>query len=299
MNKYKTAEEIIAKKFDKSDENYALYYLCCYGLLDKFGHRYLSLIEELFTTCEFYIGNKPLEQLMEEANCSSETITHDMIASCSNGIIVNLDKTINKLQITKQKPKIFYSKTNDNANIDLISITHESTHILKGLKNYLSFLPDTSGVFIRNGFFVEFKQTDGNDIFTRQFHSIFDEMINVFQTADMMSAVKNIDRSKLDSSVLPFFDKLDLKYLDEPYGYNAFTDIINPLWDNKRFKNIIEENIIEGNLKDIKDALGNSFIEDISSTLDFIATTDISKKEIDEEFRRVKKMIYSYNKQNN
>ena len=222
-----------------------------------------------------------------------------MIANCSNGIIVDLDKTTNKLTVIKQNPKMFYSKTSNNANINLIAITHESSHIIKGLKNFLSILPDNSGIFIRNGFFIEFYETDGNDIYTRQFHSIFDEVINVLQTSDMMNAIKQIDRTKLDNNVLEFFNSLDLKTLDKPYGYSDYTSLVEPLWKNKRFKNIIEEAAVEGNLEYVKKNLGNSFIGDISSTLEIIARTNISKKEIDKEFRRVKKMIYSYNKQNN
>ena len=301
MNKYEIAEEIITKRFDKNDENYALYYLSCYGLLDKFGDKYLSLIEELFATCEFYIGNKHLKQLMDEVDNTNEIINKHpyMIASCCPGIIVALDKSTNKLKIVKQKPKMFYSKTSNNANINLIATTHELAHIVKGLKNSLSILPDNKEVFIRNGFFIEFFETDGNNIYTKQLNYIFDEVINVLQTSDMMNAIKKIDKTKLENNVLEFFETLDLTTLDKPYGYSDFTNLVEPLWKNNKFKNLIEESIVEGNLEYVNKNLGNYFITDISSILEIIATTNISKKEIDKEFKRVKKIIYSYNKRNN
>lgn len=297
MDKYKLSEEIVSKRFSKNDKNYGLYYLCCYGLLEKFGDKHLYLVEKLFKNCNFYIDNKSLKELLESANFDSNFINDcpDMIATCSSGISVELDAKTQKLCAIKNEPQLFYYDCTQDANIDLISVLHESSHILKGLINNFSSLPDDSCIFIRCGFLVERYETDGKHIYISRQYSMLDEVINVLQVADMMKAIKSIDRTQLGSEVLDFFDKLDLDNLDKPFGYDEQVILVQSLWQNKHFKNAIEENIVDGYLDEAIEKIGVSFVEDLSSTLDYMALADISICEKKEEGIRVKKLVRAYN----
>lgn len=61
------AKECISGACDEDDQMYGMFLFCCYGLLDKFGSEHSELIKLAFSGSNFFLENRPLQELITKA----------------------------------------------------------------------------------------------------------------------------------------------------------------------------------------------------------------------------------------
>ena len=82
---------------------------------------------------------------------------------------------------------------------------------------------------------------------------MLDEVINVFQTSDIMKEIKQLMRSRsLSYSLQEYLKTLDFDTLDEPFGYTSAAIMLDSLWNRTHFKEQIKKPLVIGNISVIK-----------------------------------------------
>ena len=90
-------------------------------------------------------------------------------------------------------------------------------------------------------------------IYESQQAEILDEVINVFQTSDIMKEIKQLTHSKnLSYSLEEYLKTLDFDTLDEPFGYTSAAIMLDSLWNRTHFKEQIKKPLVIGNISVIK-----------------------------------------------
>ena len=187
-------------------------------------------------------------------------------------------------------------KSNKKSNEKLTIFTHESAHIIKSLINCVS--RDSSNVTLRGGLRIWSLDTTDLDADWVHYNDILDEVLNVFQTADMMEAICQLDSNLLDYETKKFYDSLDLATLSELSGYVHCTPLLIPLWKNDYFKNSIEANIVTGQINNIVSDF-DTITEDgsfdlLSRSIDEVAKSKNKLKKLNSK-RIVKSIVSKYN----
>lgn len=298
INKLNLAKNIALSVSDLDDENYSLYYLACYGLISKYGDTYLDLIEKLFQECLFFIEKKTLKELLHLSGNKHNVIPGEKACSFS-GICAAIDNQLN-LVICEDNPIICVSTIDCTPNEKLIITTHEISHIFKSLINNIIRDTDKNTITIRRGLLLETFDADDRDLNATYSNFVLDEIINVFQTADIMKSVCEIDKSLLDDNVRKFFDTLDLDNLIIPSGYGSITEELAPLWENEHFKNSFDYSVVEGDIESIENDFNNIMGEDkfreFSLAIDFnFFNSGISPKKI-KSIRTIMSTVFNYNR---
>ena len=72
MNRLIEAESIVRQRYSEDDPNYGLLVMGCYALLSKFGDLYYPIVEKVMLETDFYIGDKPLSELLAEGGIDAE-----------------------------------------------------------------------------------------------------------------------------------------------------------------------------------------------------------------------------------
>lgn len=292
------AKECISGGCGEDDKMYSMFLLCCYGLLDKFGSEYSELIKLVFSNSNFFIEDKPLQELISRAGYNYKVVKGEKACSFT-GVFATLDTQLN-FGIDKEKPSIFINTTNISANDLLITFTHEISHIIKGLIRNVIVEPEENIVAIRCGLSLAIYNTENRDLNREIHNNILDELTTVFQTADMMNSICQIERELLDDKTKLFYDKLKTYMLKFPSGYEKSTPYFKPLWENDCFKDLIDSNVIMGNIEKIEEEfdgiMGENKFRRFSLALDNLYCenyTGIKKLEND---IILKKMVYDYNR---
>ena len=282
MNKYlKQAENIVSRRFDTSDENYGLLVMGCFALLSKFGDEYLPIVEKVMLETDFYIGKKPLSELLADGGISAEDafrgeefydteVTVTAISSPGVELWVN---DHGKIMMEKDTPAIFCTTMNADATTILNAFVHEAAHLVKSTANII-YSNSKKHFLIRNGLNIFGLSFEKNSPLEPNDNSMLDEVINVLQTADMMKAVKGLDGTPMSDEVLRFYRELDLDRIDLLYGYDELTSFVLPLWSNNHFRSSIEDNIVIGRIDRIKNdfdsIMGPNSFHYYSTYLDYI-----------------------------
>lgn len=282
MNKYlRQAESIVSRKFDKSDENYGLLVMGCFALLSKFGGEYLPIVEKVMLETNFYIGKKPLSELLNEGSISAEDafrgeefydteVTVTAISSPGVMLWINDD---GKIMMEKDTPAIFCTTIDGDATTILNAFVHEVAHLIKSTVNVV-YSDSPKHFLVRNGLNIFGLSFERNSPLEPNDNSMLDEVINVLQTSDMMRAVKELNGSFMSDEVFRFYRELDLDRIDLLYGYDELTSFVLPLWSNDYFRSSIEDNIVIGRIDRIKNdfdsIMGANSFHYYSTYLDYI-----------------------------
>lgn len=292
------AKECISGACDEDDQMYGMFLLCCYGLLDKFGSEYSELIKLAFSDSNFSLENKPLQELISKAGYNYKVAKGEK-ASSFTGTFGAMDKHLN-FRILNEKPSFFINTTNISANDLLITFTHEILHIVKGLIRNVIMEPEKNIVAIRRGLYLEIYNTENRELNPEIHNNILDELTTVFQTVDVMSSICQIEKELLDDKTKLFYDQLRTYMLKFPSGYENATSYFEPLWKNDCFKDLIDSNVIMGNIEKIEEefdaVVGQNRFRKFSQALDTLYCenyTGIKKLEND---IILKKTVYDYNR---
>lgn len=277
----KQAEGIINKRFDKSDPNYGLLVMGCFALLSKFGEDYFPIVEKVMLETEFYIGKKPLSELLEEGGINAEDAFRGeefydteltVTALSSPGVYLYIGEN-GKIVFERETPAVFCTTVGEDANAILNAFVHETAHLIKSAVNIV-YSDAHKHFLIRNGLNIFGYSFEKNSPFEPNDNSMFDEVINVLQTSDMMRSVKGLDKDLLSEEVYSFYRELDLDRIDLLYGYNELTSFVLPLWSNDHFRSSIEDNIVIGRIDRIKNdfdsIMGPNSFHYYSTYLDYV-----------------------------
>lgn len=262
------AEKIVSKRFKKNNENYGILVLSCYGLLTKFEN-YTPLIEDLYENCEFYIGNKPLIELLKKEGFNFKFINkhinlNKLVGLAATGDCFLFASKRNPYEISQ--PKIFCS-TIDKETEALDTMIHELSHLLKSRINGIYM--DSKGYIInRSGLQLSSKNIRINEG--------LDEAINTLQTSDMTEKIKELNTQNMSKEIQEFYDRLNPKELGGISGEMDLAILLLPLWNNEHFKEVIENNIVEGNLETIENDF-NAIMENDYAFSQFSEAFDIIK----------------------
>lgn len=281
MNKYlRQAESIISRRFDKSDENYGLLVMGCFALLSKFGDEYLPIVEKVMLETDFYIGNRPLSELLNEGGISAEDAFRgeefydtEMTVTAISSPGFNLWVEDGKIMMEKETPAVFCTTIDGDATTILNAFVHEVAHLIKSTVNVV-YSDSPKHFLVRNGLNIFGLSFEKNSPLEPNDNSMLDEVINVLQTADMMRAVKELNGSPMSDEVLRFYRELDLDRIDLLYGYDELTSLVLPLWSNDYFRSSIENNIVIGRIdrirNDFDSIMGANSFHYYSTYLDYI-----------------------------
>lgn len=301
IEKLNIVEKCIPYVVDKSDENYGVYYLACYGLISKFGDEYLELIEKLFEDCEFFIKDAPLNYIIKLSGYNHAILPGEKACSFSS-VCAGIDNQLNFI-LYEENPIVCVSTTDCTANEKLIIFTHEVSHIFKSMLNNVIKDPEKNTITIRRGFLLENIDPEDRDLNATYNNWVLDEIINVFQTADIMKSICDIDKELLDDTVREFFDTLDLDSLFIPSGYSSMVREFEPLWENRYFKNNVDFNVVSGDLESIENdfdgVVGIGKFREFSEALDYLFFNDKFSIKTINSARTIRNTIFNYNKKTN
>ena len=304
IKKLKLAENIINRRWNEKDENYGVLVCACFALLTKFGEFYTQLIENIFKDIKLYIENKPLSQIINNHNINVLTIddiddtTAIGMSSIGTDFFFNKDGTIEKIT---DNPFIICSTLNRRTNSILNTIIHEFSHLIKSSIN--GYYYKKEGYFyIRNGFNI-YKAEYKNRLLYELFrYNIIDEVINTFQTTEMMMQLEELKDYNNPGSIYDFLQTLDFNKLNELEGYEFYCSLLIDLWNNETFKNNVEDEIVVGNLASSINSFNSYTFENAFDTLDnsldeisnIISTSNYEK--IKKPVEQIKEIIKIYNK---
>lgn len=284
-------KRIIDDNYDHDDELYGTLFLTCYGMVSKYGDTYSPLIHKVFTLTTFIIEDKPLRDILLEAEGTPDglyngeeldTEDEETPAVSYPGDYIWFDDN-GKVLYEKANPIVYCSTYDRNYNEVLNALIHEASHILKGLMNYIK-IDDHNFFSIRSGLYVFGGKllSDGN-IQDIDENLVLDELINVFQTTGAMNEIGKLQGTKLDPVVQKEFDKIDLAETDLLIGYNQCIRAFRPFWNNERFRSVVEDNIITGRLDIIRDdfneVVGKNYFTTLSRYFNLLYYAD-SEEEI-------------------
>lgn len=296
---YILAKNIAKIKVGEENLFYPLFVLCIYGLLCKFP-KYKKIVEDVFLDTVILIGDKTVNQMMRDEgldpseffglelgdvlpNDKEKTNFSRGISISGNNYVLNYEKEfVNK----KKDSYIFCTKNgSDEANL-MLTLIHEASHLIKGKINdtYKTYGDDFIGYVIRSGLSIyEFCYYPDTDTYSEgESYGIFDEAINCLQTTDAAREILAIDGIIPDKRVQDFLDIVDKDELSKDMGYEAVTNILEPLWKNDSFKKIIEDNIVDGEIdkiiEEFDNIVGAESFDDLDDLLLIIDKLDEEKK---------------------
>lgn len=265
-NNYLLAKSTVLKKYSKDNPYYPMFVLSLYGLFSKYP-LYKSYIISIFLSSSILIEDQDVSDILSDYYPElSESFEVD---ECPEGYetygISYPDYTLylddnNQVVVEKDNPIVICNSRLSNTHLLNVFI-HEMSHLLKSyIHCYGSEYTDESVIYwTRNGLsYYEMMYDISKDTFyDASCFEIIDEVINTIQTADVMSEIKSLDSIIPDLEISLFFNTLDKSIMEEPFGYDDIVPFILPLWEDSCFKNIVENNIIDGNIDDIVNYFDN------------------------------------------
>ena len=307
LDRLNSTYNIIEKRFSKDDENYELFICGCFCLLGKFGEEFVSLVENVFSNSDFIITEGNTIKLAEENEVTQfsfgdipEEETEFIDGLSYNGIHYYFN---NEGKVFKDfsNPVVVIPTNNKSKNDLLNTFIHEVSHLIKSQINS-SYCEEYNYYFIRSGLSLYEVNYCAGTLIDNSLFSVLDEVINVFQTTDMMKDLKLLKDITCDNNIKTYLDTINFDELDETFGYDEFSDFFTKLWKNEEFRNIVERDIIVGDLNNIvinfNNIMGKDCFYEFANLWDQLEiVSDIEEYEI--VGNKIKSFIDVFNKKTN
>ena len=291
MEDYILAKKIVETRFSKGDDFYPFLVLSVYSLLIVY-HDYKDIVADVFSELDIFIENDTVSNIMknngfnpddyyghdDEVEAENDITSYGVSSSGHNYYLEGGKKFVDE----KTHPFIICSALDSTDEEILLTFIHEFAHLIKGRKNgtYVDKEEDYIRYVIRTGLSIfEFRYFPEDNTFDEcNSYEILDEVVNCLQTTDAAEAIVALDGMPLDQNVLDFYKTLDKDELRKDRGYTFVTDSFKPLWRVEKFKRIIEENIVLGNINQIIEELekitGFNYFDALDEKLDKIDELD-------------------------
>lgn len=307
LDRLNSTYNIIEKRFSKDDDNYELFICGCFCLLGKFGEEFEPLVENVFNNTNFIISEGNTLKLAEENevtqisfNDISEEESEFIDGLSYNGIHFYFNNE-GKVFEDFSNPVVVIPTNNKSRNDLLNTFIHEVSHLIKSQINS-SYCEEYNYYFIRSGLsFYEVNYCDGK-IIDNSLFSVLDEVINVVQTTEMMKDLRLLKEITCDENIKNYLNEINFEELDLLFGYDGLSDTFVNLWNNEEFRNIIERDIVIGDLDKIvinfNNIMGKNCFYEFSNLWDNLEDTcDLDK--YNEIENKIKYFIGEFNKRTN
>ena len=310
---YILAKQVVDKKFDSSNDFYYMFICSLFGLFMKYPDE-KNLVIKAFNDTRIIIEDKTVLEIQDEHNLqliNQEELDVQDETVCMNHGVSDLGFCIaienDKLVITKERPIIICSSKTCN-NTDLINVfTHELNHIIKGQINAhgSGYDKDVSSCYTRCGLVYNtyLYNKDSDILEEEEYYSILDEVINVFQTRDIMKYILMLDGVVPDNNFQKYFDSLDKNEIIQLNGYDKCCELFSRIWRNKLLREILERHLIDGELEsisiDFDDTVGIECFDlmaDYFDDLDYLYCANNNRKEFEKCYIKLNELITSISK---
>lgn len=279
---YLLAKSVVDEKFNKNNEYYYMFICALFGLFMKYpDHK--ELIINSFKDTNIIIEDISVLDIQKKYDLylikEDELAVQDPTACTNHGVSdLGFGYFIQdgKIQIIKDNPTIVCS-SKDNSPANLLNIfVHELNHIIKSFYNSSGSktCDGVSSCYNRCGLtYAIFTYDKYTDILKEEeFYSILDEVINVFQTTEILSYISMLDGVVPDENFQKYIDSLDKDELKQNKGYDKTIKLFKRIWDNKLLRDILERHLIDGNLSEIAsdfdEAVGLECFDELADLLD-------------------------------
>ncbi len=249
---FSVAREIVLQRYTVDDKNYSYLVFACFCLLTKFNNC-IDVVRYVVLNTEVIIEDEPLEEIakkIEDLDLEEDLDYYDLenkpVAASSNGICFDEN------EVFLDNAKIIISSV-DNSSETLSTLVHEFAHLIKSFFKSYAYTP-SGYCLMRNGLDICESWADGTERFK---YKILDEVINTLQTKDMTENVKNIEEDYLLPKEKSFLKQLDYSILEDINGYDKVTYLFLDIWKEEEFRDIFEDELILGNISNIKANFNN------------------------------------------
>ncbi len=315
---YFLAKTLVSSKYKESDEFYPLLLLALTALYYKYNAN-PEIVEDVFRETDIYIEPDTIKNIVKRhrpSKRSTDNLPENITGISSTDETITFDG--NAFTIQDGNPWIACNNS-DCSQVELLNnVVHELNHLIKAHFNHVIVSADDDiSFFLRSGLnIVQHTAVPSNgDIFEGILFNTVDEVINTLQTSEMMVSLRMLDGIIPDAVVANFFDSLDKDELEWDFGYEYLLPIFKPLWQNRYFHDLIEDNILYGNIDAISEGFDsyvydNSFvhladymdeldavIDNALSTNDDEIISDCADQEIDLE-NKISSIISQFNDAN-
>ena len=289
---YVEALKLVSSRYDSSYEYFNILVLALSTLLYKYKDK-KELIESIFKEVDIYIEKDSISDILKKNNIEIVEFgdSIDDMGISHNGYDFIFEN--NKVIISRGKPFIICNSSCNNTEL-LNTFIHEFNHLIK-FSNETSKL-DKPEYTIRNGigYFRCIYNPKTDILYEYDYYHVLDEVINVIETTEMMENIGLLPIDNLD---------IDKSLLSEDMSYELCVYLIRPLWDNPKFRSLIEDNIIDGSIDTIirsfNDTLGDNSFERLADYLDDLQDLEDAnntKKKYYRLIKNIKKMVKEYNR---
>ena len=252
---YVLAKKLIDSRFDKNYEYYNMILIALTTLLYKYKD-YTFLVEKIFNETDIIIEKDSIRNILKKENIDVLSFEEEK-DKIDEGInttygISSLGYTfiIDNYELVKHKDKPFIACTSKCSETTLLnSFIHEFNHLVKSSLNTLESGDLTYSIRCGIGCYKCRYDVEEGTLREEDYYDSLDEAINVMQTTEMMKTIELLQID--DPSVKKYLDSLDKEDMVKDSGYDICVETIRPLWNNPKFRNLIEDNIIEGNINNI------------------------------------------------
>ena len=319
VENYILSKKLVSSKYGNNCDNYEILVLGLYTLLCKY-ESYKDLVINVFNKTSIFIEDGSLSYIVKKHNIEmidfdeeEEEIKNSASESCgisSNGeafdIGINGDVVVNNCD-----PFIICSLKSKCNEYILNIFVHEMNHLIKSQINSSEVDINDSDCIeyhVRSGInFYHYKYIRSEDcLYQIDYFSIIDEVINTIQTTEMMENILLLDGIIPDADIQSFIKKLNPCILLDDYGYDLCVKIFRHLWANKKFRELVEENIVQGDIDTIvsefDNVLGEGSFEEMADLLDDLDKYDACGKKgriFEKKKSKLRKIINNYNKSTN
>ena len=259
-NNYSLAKKIVLNKYNKDNPYYPLFVVGLYALLNKYPDEHL-IITEIFNTTNIHIEKDTVQNTIKKYNYKvvdlesleiSETETTYGVSSYNYSFHITED---NHIKEENHEPFLICNAKDTSPTVLLNVFIHEMNHLIKGYYKPYKIIEKENeiGYYIRSGINYYWLRyfTETDILYEYDFYSTLDEIINTLQTTEMMKFLKQEKDYIPDNNIYYYLDNLNPREMEKDFGYEVGTELIRPLWEDEVFKELIEDNLINGDINKI------------------------------------------------
>lgn len=305
---YLLAKQTVDEKFDSTNKYYYMYICALFGFFMKYPDN-KDLVIDAFKKTKIIIEDKTIIEIQNDYGLnllSEEELAVQDASVCINHAISDIGFSHyiedGKLQTIHTAPLIVCSTFNISDETLLNSFVHELNHIIKGsINSFGSKSDDTvSTCYNRTGLsYTIFSYDKSADTLTEtEFYSILEELINVFQTTEVLGYILMLDGIVPDENFQKYFDKLNKDEMKKNNGYEKCSELFHRVWENDVLKNILEKHLIDGQLTEVSnefnDAVGMECFDTLADwfdDLDYLFCLNARRKDFNRCYKALDKLI--------
>ena len=253
---YLLARKVVEKRFPYDKDIQPLFIAALYGLLRKYKN-YSNIVCDIFLQTDIFIKKKTIDEILEEHNIEAEYDSDGnnrtyAISSLGYEFIYDTDKGV-----TCEKGPSFIACSLldvDLAHV-LNSFVHEMSHLIKSVIRSHAIIQDKNKpeYYLRSGVSLFLYQYNiKKDIMKSccQFSGL-DEAINTVQTTEILNDILSLRKFVDDRDMVKFFNDINISNMKKDCGYEDITILFRKIWCIPSFRDLIEENIVEGDIDTI------------------------------------------------